>query len=164
MCSSRSPPGLNKLPTPGTTPKVCTLHVAETAPPRLQYTPPGPPLKARLGPEGAKICCSASTSLTYLSAGALVLIQPPASSPLGDNLILQEVREDGSLSVLAENDNPRELCMEPEVLMGSVQEVTSTPSDVEADTSPPPEASTHKDFDALPQSCEGPNGTWPISV
>ena len=42
--------------------------------------------------------------------------------------------------------------MEPEVLVGSVQEVTSTPSDVEADTSPSPEASTHKDFDALPQS------------
>ena len=159
MCSLRSPPGLNKLPTPGTTPQVCTLHVAETTPPRLQYTPQGPPLKARLGPEGAKIPGKSRAVLPvqvrpYLSTGAIVLIQPPAGSPMGDNPILQEVQEDGSLSVLAENNNHRELCMEPEVLVGSVQEVTSTPSDVEADTSPPPEASIHKDFDALPQSAK----------
>ena len=159
MCSSRSPPGLNKSPTQGTVPQVCTLHVAKITTPRLQYTPQGPPLEARLGLEGAKIPGRSRAVLPlrvrpYLSACALVLIQPPARSPLGDNPILQEVREDGSLSVLDENDNPQELCMEPEALLGSVQEVTSTPSDVEADTSPPPEASTHKDFDALPQSAK----------
>ena len=42
MCSSRSPPCLNKPPTPGTTPQVCTLHVAEPSKPRLQYVPHGP--------------------------------------------------------------------------------------------------------------------------
>ena len=90
----------------------------------------------------------------YLSVGALVLIRPPAGSPLGDNPILQEIREDGSLSVLAENDNIQELYMESGALVGSVQEVTSAPSEVEADSSPPPEVSTHQDFDALPQSAK----------
>ena len=45
----------------------------------------------------------------YLSAGTLVLLQPTTVSPLGDNPILQEVREDGILSVLAENDGSQEL-------------------------------------------------------
>ena len=141
MCSSQSPPGLSKPPMPGTTPQVCTLHVAESSTPRLQYTPRGSPLEARLGPEGAKIPGRSRAVLPvqvrpYLSAGALVLIQPPAGLPLGDNPILQEVGEDGSLSVLAENDNPQELHLEPKALLGSVQEVTSAPSEVEADTSP----------------------------
>ena len=56
--------------------------------------------------------------------------------------------------MLAKNDDPQELCLESEAFIGSVQEVTSTPSKVEADTSPPPEASTHKDFDALPQNAK----------
>ena len=83
-----------------------------------------------------------------------MLIRPPVGSPLGDNPILQEIWEDGSLSVLAENDNIQELRMESGALVGSVQEVTSAPSEVEADSSPPPEASTHKDFDALPQNAK----------
>ena len=56
--------------------------------------------------------------------------------------------------MLAENDNPQELHLEPEALLGSIQEVTSAPSEVEADTSPPPKASTHKGFDALPQNAK----------
>ena len=159
MCSSRSPPGLSKPPTPDTTPQVCTLHLAESSTPRLQYTPRGSPLEACLGPEGTRIPGRSRTVLPvqvqpYLLAGALVLIQPPMGSPLGDNPILQEVQENGSLSVLAENDHPQELHLEPEALLGSVQEVTSAPSEVEADTSPPPEASTHKDFDALHQNAK----------
>ena len=99
MCSSRSPPSLRK-PAPGTTPQVCTLHVAESSTPRLQYTPRGPPFEAHLGPEGTKIPGRSHAVLPvqvqpYLLAGALVLIQPPAGSPLGDNPILQEVRDDG---------------------------------------------------------------------
>ena len=44
----------------------------------------------------------------YLSASTLMLLQPTAASSLGDNPILQEVQEDGSLSVLAENDGSQE--------------------------------------------------------
>ena len=99
-------------------PQVCTLHVSETVAPRLQYTPQGPSLEARLGPEGAKIPGRSRTDLplqvqTYLSASDVVLIQPPAELPLGDNPILQEMQKDRSLSVLAENDSHQEISMEP---------------------------------------------------
>ena len=50
MCSLRSPPCLSKPLTPGTTPQVCTLHVAKSSKPRLQYAPHGPLREARLGP------------------------------------------------------------------------------------------------------------------
>ena len=90
----------------------------------------------------------------YLSASTLMLLQPTAASSLGDNPILQEVQEDGSLSVLAENDGSQELRLEPDALIGSVQEVTSAHSTLDAETSSPPEATTHVNFDALPQSAK----------
>ena len=168
MCSSRSPPGLDKLPTPQAALQVCTLRVSETTTPCLQYTPQGPSLEALLGPEGAKIPGRSRTVLPlqvrpYLSSCALVLIQLPAGSPLGNNPILQEVRKDGSLSVLAENDSHQELCMEPEALVGSIQEVTSTPSNVEADTSPPPRLQRTKT--SMPSHrVQRSSGWWPISA
>ena len=96
MCPSQSPPGLSKTPETSSIPRVCTLHVAESSRPRLQYVPRGPLLDAHLGVEGAKIPGRSRAVLPvrirpYLSAGALVLIQPPEGSPLGDNPILQEV-------------------------------------------------------------------------
>ena len=90
----------------------------------------------------------------HLSAGTLVLIQPAAESPLGDNPILQEVQKDGSLSVLAENVEHQELHLGPDTLIGSVQEVTSALSNLDAETSSPSEATTHSDFDTLPQNAE----------
>ena len=87
-----------------------------------------------------------------LPAGALVLLQPTARSLLGDNPILQEVRPDGSLAVLADNLEYEDVDLEPGVLVGSVQEVTATPAMDQASDSPPPEASTHEEFDALPQA------------
>ena len=83
-----------------------------------------------------------------------MLQQPPVDSPLGTNPILQDVQEDGSPSVLAENDNHQELSMEPGAFIGAVREVTSTPSTIDAETSPSPEITTHADFDALPQNAK----------
>ena len=86
-----------------------------------------------------------------LPAGSLVLLRPTASSLLGDNPILQEVQPDGSLAVLADNLETTDQELAPEMLIGSVQEVTSAPTTVDPETSPPPEATTHEAFDALPQ-------------
>ena len=73
------------------------------------------------------------------------------ASLLGDNPILQEIQADGSLSILADNlETTDELA--PDTLIGSVQEVTATPSDMDPETSTPPEATTHAEFDALPQN------------
>ena len=124
-----------------------------------QYTPTGPSAEARLGPNGAKITGRSRTILSLqiqprLPAGTLVLLQPTAESPLGDSPILQEVQEDGSLSVLADNEEQQELDLAPNTFIGSVQEVTPTPSTIDAETSSPPEATTHSDFDALPQSAK----------
>ena len=44
--------------------------------------------------------------------------------------------------------------MEPGAFIGAVQEVTSTPSTIDAETSPSPEIMTHADFDALPQNAK----------
>ena len=83
-----------------------------------------------------------------------MLIQPAAESPLGDNPILQEVQEEWSLSVLSENCEQLELHLEPDALIGSVQEVASARFTIDAETSSPPEATTHADFDALPQNAK----------
>ena len=88
-----------------------------------------------------------------LPAGTLVLLQPTVKSLLGDNPILQEVQPDGSLSILVHNLETVEQELAPETLVGSVQEVTSAPSDLVSETSPPPEATTHE-FDALPQNAK----------
>ena len=42
----------------------------------------------------------------------------------------------------------------PETLIGSVQEVTSAPSDLDPEMSPPPAATTHEEFDTLPQNAK----------
>ena len=86
-----------------------------------------------------------------LPAGALVLLQPTTRSLLGDNPILQEVQADGSLSVLVDNLECKDVDLEPGTLVGSVQEVTTTPATLHSGNSPPPEAATHAQFDALPQ-------------
>ena len=80
-----------------------------------------------------------------------MLLQPTARSLLGDNPVLQEVWADGSLAVLVDNLECGDADLEPGALVGSVQEVTTTPTTIHADNSPPPEASTHAEFDALPQ-------------
>ena len=87
-----------------------------------------------------------------LPAGALILLQPAVRSLLGDNPILQEVQPDGSLAVLADNLETTGQELAPETLVGSVQEVAPAPTTVDPETSPPPEATTHEAFDALPQS------------
>ena len=86
-----------------------------------------------------------------LPAGALVLLQPTAQSLLGDNPVLQEVRADGNLAVLVDSLEIGDVDLEPGTLVGSVQEVTTTLTTIHTDSSPPPEAATHAEFDALPQ-------------
>ena len=81
-----------------------------------------------------------------------MLIQPTARSLLGDNPILQEVKADGSLAVLVDNLEFSDVDLEPGTLIGSVREVTAAQTIVHADNSPTPEATTHAEFDALPQS------------
>ena len=66
--------------------------------------------------------------------------------------MLQEVQTDGSLSVLADNLEAPDFDLAPDTVIGSVQEVTATPSTIDPETSPPPEATTHAEFDALPQN------------
>ena len=89
-----------------------------------------------------------------LPAGALVLLQPTTRSLLGDNPVLQKVQPDGSLAVLADNLELEDLHLEPDTIVGSVQEVTAAPTTVDTDTSPPPEATTHEEFDTLPQAAK----------
>ena len=81
-----------------------------------------------------------------------MLLQPTARSLLGDNPVLQGVQNDGSLAVLADNLECEDVDLEPGTLIGSVQEVATTPTTLQADDPPPPEASTHEEFDALPQA------------
>ena len=170
MCSSPPSTVPDTLPSPQETPQVqvCALHVPEATGPRLQYTPTGPSLEARLGSEGARVPGRSRAIIPlqlqlYLSADVLVLIQPPAASPLGDNPILQEVQKVGSLSVLVENDGNQELHLQPGALVRAIQEVASTASTIDAETSPPPEATTHADFDALLKA-PGSSGWWLTSV
>ncbi len=137
-------------------PEVCTLHLATPSTGQQHYHPYGPSVEARSGPEARRIegrsCCVLPVQLELpLPAGALVLLQPTARSLLGDNPVLQEVRADGSLAVLVDNLECVDVDLEPGALVGSVQDVTTTPTMIHADNSPPPEASTHAEFDALPQ-------------
>ena len=80
-----------------------------------------------------------------------MLLQPTARSLLGDNLILQEVQADGSLSVLVDNLECEDIDLEPGTLVGSVQEVTTAPGALHSVNSPSPEAATHAEFNAFPQ-------------
>ena len=79
-----------------------------------------------------------------------MLLQPAFASLLCDNSILQEIQADGSLYVLADNMEATDAELDPDTLIESVQEVTATPCDNDSDTSPPPEATTHAEFDTLP--------------
>ena len=83
-----------------------------------------------------------------------MLLQPTTRSLLGDNPVLQEVQPDGSLAVLVDNLELEDLHLEPDTIVGSVQEVTAAPSTVDSDMSPSPEATTHEEFDALPQAAK----------
>ena len=137
-------------------PEVCTLHVTTPTTGRQQYRPHRPPAKAHSGSEARRIegrsrCVLLVQLKPPFPAGALVLLQPTARSLLGDNPILQEVQADGSLAVLVNNLECGDVDLEPDTLVGSVQEVTATSTTVHADNSPPPEAATHAEFDALPQ-------------
>ena len=156
MCPPRPASRTSSLPPPQPTPGVCTLHVADAPPPRQQYVPCGPLSSAKVGSTPIKVPKRTRSILPLridppLPAGSLVLLQPAASSLLGDNPILQEVRSDGSLAVLADNLETTDQELAPEMLIGSVQEVTSAPTTVDPETTPPPEATTHEAFDALPQ-------------
>ena len=122
-----------------------------------QYQPHGPAVEARSGIAVSRIEGKSRRILPVqleppLPTGTLVLLQPTARSLLGDNPILQEVRPDGSLAVLADNLEYEDVDLEPGALVGSVQEVTATPATDQTSDSPPPEASTHEEFDALPQA------------
>ena len=145
------------MPPPRPSPGVCTLHISKAPVQRQQYTPSGPSAEARLGEEGVKVSGRSRAILSLwvrprLPAGTLVLLQPAVASLLGDNPILQEIQADGRLSVLADNLETTDAELAPDTLIGSVQEVTTMLSDIDPETSPPPEATTHAEFDGLPQN------------
>ena len=151
MCTPR---GTKSLPP---SPEVCTLHVTTSSPKPQQYQPHGPSLEARSGSTAHRIEGKSRQVLPVqleppLPAGALVLLQPTMRSLLGDNPILQEVQSDGSLAVLVDNLEHEDVDLEPGALVGSVQEVTTAAAPDQTDESPPPAATTHKEFDALPQA------------
>ena len=128
MCSPRH---ASSLPS---SPEVCTLHVTAPAMGRQQYRPSGLTAEAGSGPEAGRIEGRSRSVLPVqlkppLPAGALVLLQPTAWSLLGNNPILQEVRSDGSLALLVDNLDYGDVDLEPDTLVGSVQEVTATPTD-----------------------------------
>ena len=157
MCPPQQPERASRLPQPQPAPGICILHVANALTRRQQYTPSGPLAEARLGKEAVKVTGRTHFVLPLqvrpqLPAGTLVLLQPTIRSLLGDNLILQEVQPDGSLSVLVDNLETIEQELAPDIIIGSVQEVTSAPSDLDPERSPPPATTTHEEFDALPQN------------
>ena len=157
MCPPRPTGRSPKLPPPQPTPGVCTLHVTDAPSPKKQYVPCGPLSSARVGRTPIKVMKRTRVILPLqvdppLPTGTLVLLQPSVHSLLGDNPILQEVQPDGSLAVLADNLEPTEQELAPETLVGSVQEVAPAQTTVDPETSPPPEATTHEAFDALPQN------------
>ena len=156
QCVPPITPGFHRHSNPP--PKVCT-HVAAPSAGRQQYNPHGPLTEARSGPETRRVegrsrCVLPVQLKPPLPAGALVLLQPRARSLLGDNPVLQEVQADGSLAVLVDNLDCEDVYIEPDTSIGSVNEVITTPTNVQADDSPPPEAATHEDFDALPQEAK----------
>ena len=153
MCS---PPRTGVTSSLHSSPEVCTLHVVTPTMGRQQYHPHGTPTEARSGPEVRRIegrsrCVLPVKLKPPLPAGALVLLQPTVRSLLGANPVLQQVQPDGSLAVLVNNLECEDVDLEPDTLVGSVQEVTATLTTVQADSSPPPEATTHAEFDTLPQ-------------
>ena len=159
MCPPRQPEHSSQLPPPQPSPRVCTLNVSDVPVRQQQYTPSGPLAEACLGTEAIKVAGRTRAILPLqllpqLPACTVVLLQPTVMSLLGDNPILQEVQPDGSLSVLVDNLETTEQELAPKALIRSVQEVTAAPSDIDLETSPPPEATTHAKFDALPQSAK----------
>ena len=149
-CHSRVPPSLQSAP------EVCTLHVATPTAWRQQYDPHGPSTEVRSDSKTRKVAGRSRFVLFVqpkppLPAGALVLLQLTACSLLGDNPIMDEVQADCSLTVLVDNLEYEDVYIEPDTVIGSVQDVTATPTTVHADDSSPPEAATHEEFDALPQ-------------
>ena len=156
MCSPRQTGG--SLPLQSSA-EVCTLHITALFVGKRQYTPHGPLAEARSGPRTIKVAGRSHRVLPVqlhppLPAGALMVLQPMTRSLLGDNPVLHEVQPDGSLAVLADNLELEDHHHEPDTIVGSVQEVTAAPTTVHADTSPPPEVTTHGEFDALPQAAK----------
>ena len=159
MCPPRQPSRPSRLPPPRTFSG--GLHLACLRP-LFSANNTLPAVRLRKPTWAARLSRSDGRSRAILSlrvrprlpAGTLVLLQPAVASLLGNNPILQEIQPDGSLSVLADNWETTDLELAPDTLIGSVQEVTTAPSDVDPETSPPPEATTHAEFDALPQSAK----------
>ena len=152
MCPPRQPERASQLPQPQPSPGICILHVADAPTRHQQYTPSGPLAEARLGKEAVKVTGRTRVILPLqvhpqLPAVTLILLQPTIRSLLGDNPILQEVQPDGSLSVLVDNLETIEQELAPDAPIGSVQEVTSAPSDLDPEMSPPPANTTHEEFD-----------------
>ena len=66
-----------------------------------------------------------------------------------------EIQPDGGLSILADNWETTDLELAPDTLIGSVQEVTMRAPQMSTQKRHlPPEATTHAEFDALPQSAK----------
>ena len=55
---------------------------------------------------------------------------------------------------MVDNLEPEDLHLESGTIVGLVQEVTAALSTIDADTPPSPEATTHEEFDALPQAAK----------
>ena len=152
MCSPRQ---LGGSPPLQPSAEVCPLHVTAPSGGKRQHTPQGPLAEARSGPRAIEVAGRSRRVLSVrlhppLPSGALVLSQPTTRSLLGDNPVLQEVQQDGSIAVLADNLELEDHHLEPDTIVGSVHEVTWATTTIDADTSPPLEATTHGEFDALP--------------
>ena len=108
MCSPRKPTSDSKLPPLRDKPQVCTLHVPDILIKQQQYTPIKPCAEAYLGPRGARVSSKSRSIFSLyvqpkLPASTFMILQPTSDSPLGNNLIIQAVRKDGRLSILANN-------------------------------------------------------------
>ena len=159
MCPPRPTRNTPGISTRQSTPQVCTLHVADAPLSKRQYVPSGPLSSAKVGHTPLRVAGRTRAVLPIrvqppLPAGALILFQPEDHPLMGPNPIIQEVQPDGSLAVLVDNLETMGQEIAPDTVVGSVQEVTATPTTVDAETSPPPEATTHEAFNALPQSCK----------
>ena len=156
MCPPQPPSRASPMPQPQSSPGVCTLHVAAPSARRHQYVPVGPMSEARVGEDALRIAGRTRSILSFqlqpqLPAGALVLLQPTVKALLGDNPVLQEVQTDGRISVLVDNLETVDQELPADTLIGSVQEVKANPSDIDPETTSSPTATTHGEFDALPQ-------------
>ena len=164
MCSPAQPAAL-----PPTIPKenVCTLQIP--APPPDTLLVPGPnihlaraPSRGTLAPHHQRVM-----SLTVrppLATGTPVLFRPSKNAPMSPAHVLQEVKADGTLSVLMENWEGTPISWDDDAKMGwlqplspqvgSVQDPVGEPTDDKALPIPPDEESqetTRDQFNRMPQ-------------